>query len=79
MDYFEYKGKIYPYKSVYFQNENMNYIISCEELNSVLLPDSSSYDSEEAKYIDEQIFFFVPKNILNESNEIIERYVKEAL
>ena len=79
MECFEYKGKTYPYKSVYFQNENLNYIISCEELNSVLLPDGSSYVSEEAKYIDEQVFFFVPKNLLNESNEQIERYVKEAL
>lgn len=79
MDYFEYKGKTYPYKSVYFQSENLSYIISCEELDSALLSDSSSYDSEEAKYIDEQFFFFVPKNILNESNEVIERYVKEAL
>ena len=79
MEYFEYKEKTYPYKSVYFQNENLNYIISCEELNSALLSDSSSYDSEEAKYIDEQIFFFVPQNVLNESDEVIERYVKEAL
>lgn len=79
MEYFEYKGKSYPYKSIYFQNANVNCIISCEELNSALLPDSSSYDSEEAKYIDEQIFFFVPEDIFNQSEEVIEKYVSEAL
>ena len=79
MDYFEYKGKSYPFRCAYFQNEDANYIVSCEKLNSVLLPDGSNYDSEEAKYIDEKIFFFVPENILDKSDETIEKYVSEAL
>lgn len=79
MDYFEYKGKSYPFRTVYFQNEDTSYIVSSEELNSVLLPDGSSYDSEEARYIDEKIFFFVSENILDKSDETIEKYVSEAL
>ena len=79
MEYFEYKGKAYPFKSVYFQNEGNEYIISTEALSSVLLPNGSDYDSDEAKCIDGKVFFFVPEDILNKSDEFIERYVGEVI
>jgi len=79
LEYFEYEGKSYPFKSVYFQNEDANYIISCEKLNKVLLPNGFDYDSDKAKNIDEQIFFFVPDDMINESDEVIEKYVSEAI
>ena len=79
MRYFEYKGKTYPFKSVYFHNEDAQFIISCEELDTTLMPNGSDYDSEEAKDIDEKVFFFVPYRILNKSDEIIEKYVNETL
>lgn len=79
MEYFEYKGKSYPSKSVYFQNENNEYIISKEDLSSALLQNGSDYDSDEARYIDEKIFFFVPEDILTKSDEFIERYVDEGI
>ena len=79
MMYFEYKGKHYPFKYVYFKNEDTQHIISCEELDTVLIPNGSDYDSDQAKDIDEKIFFFVPYSVLNESDEIIEKYVNEAL
>ena len=43
------------------------------------MPNGSDYDSEEAKDIDEKVFFFVPYRILNKSDEIIEKYVNETL
>ena len=76
---FEYKGKSYPYKAVYFQNEGVDYIVSCEDLNAALLPNGVDYDSDEARHIDEQVFFFVPDAVLNESDEFIEEYVSAAM
>lgn len=79
MEYFEYKGKNYPYKLVYFQNEDIEYLISCEELNSILFSKNADYDSDYAKKIDEQIMFYVPMNILRESDDEIEKFVNEAI
>ena len=79
MDYFEYKGKNYPYKTIYFQSEENAYIVATEELEHVLLPDGCTYDSEEARCIDEQIFFFVGDDILSQPDDFIEKYVTESL
>lgn len=79
MNYFEYKGISYPFKSIYFHSADAEYIVSCEDLEKALLPDGSSYDSEEARFIDEQIFFFLSFDMLNQSEEVIEQYVSEAL
>lgn len=79
MNYFDYNGKNYPFKTIYFQSVENEYVIATEELERDLLPDSESYNSEEAKLIDEQIFFFVPDNIFRQSEQIIEKYVNEAL
>ena len=79
MNYFDYSGKNYPFKTIYFQSEENDYIIATEELEHDLLFDSESYNSEEAKLIDAQIFFFVPENILEKSDDIIEKYVMESL
>ena len=79
MNYFEYNGKNYPFKTIYFQSEENDCIIATEELEHELLPNSESYNSEEAKLIDEQIFFFVPDNILEKADNLIEKYVMESL
>ncbi len=79
MDCFEYKGKSYPFKCVFFRSEGMGLIVSCEDLARALLPNGSEYDSEEARLIDEQVFFFVPNDVLNKEEEAIEKYVGEAI
>lgn len=79
MEYFEYNGKSYPFKSVYFQNDNSEYNISTEDLSYELFPNGSDYDSDEARDIDEKIFFFVPERILNNSDAFIEKYISEAI
>ena len=64
---------------MYFQNENSSYIIAQESFERILWAENGTYVSDEAKSIDEQIFFFVPDEILNQSEELIEKYVSEAL
>lgn len=78
-EFFEYNGEKYPCKAVFFQNENVSYIIAQESLERILWNENGTYVSDETKSIDEQIFFFVPDEILNQSEELIAKYVSEAL
>ena len=54
----EYKGKEYP--AVWVEIPGWGeYIVSVESLEKELLPDGVTYTDEEARYIDEQIFYYV--------------------
>lgn len=77
-DFFQYKNKKYPYKSIYLPDDNQFYTISIEELDSVLFP-NDVYDSEEARFIDEQIFCFVPEEIFRSSDDVIRKYISENI
>ena len=79
IDFFEYNGNQYPYKTIYFHTDSCYYIIATDDLENVLLPDGENYDSEFARKIDEQIFFFVPNEIFNFSDNKIEQFVGKAL
>ena len=50
-------------------------IIASTALNKKLVTEKGSYTSEEARYIDEQIYFFVTPGKLKLSNQALSNYV----
>jgi len=50
-------------------------IIASTALNKRLVTEKGSYTSEEARYIDEQIYFFVTPGKLKLSNQALSNYV----
>lgn len=55
----EYKGKEYQARLVEIPGWGER-VVSVESLEKELLPDGARYADEEARWVDEQIFFYVP-------------------
>ena len=53
-----------------------NVIISVSSLNEILLNENGSYISEEAKHIDEQIFYFLEDNEIEFNDEVLIKLIK---
>lgn len=62
MNTINFKGNKYPVKSIDFPFSER--IISTINLNHNLMNEDGSYYSEEARFIDEQIFYFVEEKVL---------------
>lgn len=61
MQIIEFKNKEYKIRELYLKDFG-NISISTSSLNERLVRKSGSYVSEEARYIDEQLFFFVEED-----------------
>ncbi len=66
-------------KTIYSVEDNCHYTIATENYERVLIPDGSSYSSEEAKFIDEEIFCYVPEDVFFSSEEQIWNFIKENI
>jgi len=66
-----FNGKNYPARNI------DGHIISVESLEDALLTDSCDYYSLEAKMIDEEIYFYVPANVIEYSDENLSRYLEQ--
>ena len=53
-------------------------IIASTELNNILISEDGEYKSDEARYIDEQIYFFLEPDKLNFSDTALSLYVNGA-
>lgn len=65
-DAISYKGKLYPVKEYYIKDFG-DRLISVESFENALIKDGD-YVDDEARAIDEQIFYFVPDRLWNNAN-----------
>lgn len=66
-----FNGKNYPARHI------DGHIVSVENLEEVLLNDDCDYVSDKAKEIDEEIYFYVPSNVISYSDENLSRYLEQ--
>jgi hypothetical protein len=63
LDYIIFAENMYPARKVAIEGYGSELMISTEDLEAVLINEDGGYTSPEARLIDEQIFFYVPKGI----------------
>lgn len=71
MIWINFNNKIYPARSI------DDHIVSVESLEKVLLTDDCDYVSDTAKKIDEEIYFYVPANVIEYADEDLSRYLEQ--
>ncbi len=74
----EFNGKEYPTKLLDIPNFGEK-LISVESLEKTLFDTEGFYVSDEARVIDEKIFFFVPDDIIDEDEKEIAEFVEEVV
>ena len=80
LDFIIFAENMYPARNVAIEGYGSELIISTEDLETVLINEDGGYTSTEARLIDEQIFFYVPKRIAvdcsdEEVAEFVHRYL----
>ncbi len=74
-------GKEYPAKSIFVDVDGIcgERLISVDSLEVALMTKDGAYVSEEARSIDEDIFFFVPDNVIDKDDEALRSFVEEMV
>lgn len=73
MDFINYNDKNYPLREI--KLPEFGYVtISTESLSKLLLNDDSCYTTQEAKYIDEKVFYFIEDDKINLSDKDLKKY-----
>ena len=76
LDFIVFAENKYPTRKVAIEGYESALMISIEDLEAVLINGDGGYTSPEARLIDEQIFFYVPKRIAMDcSDEEVAEYV----
>ena len=80
LDFIVFAENKYPTRKVAIEGYESALMISTEDLEVVLIDEDGGYTSPEARLIDEQIFFYVPKRIAvdcsdEEVAEFVHRYM----
>ena len=80
LDFILFAENMYPARKVAIEGYGSELIISTEDLETVLINEDGGYTSTEARLIDEQIFFYVPKRIAvdcsdEEAAKFVHRYL----
>ncbi len=78
MNSITFNGETFPGRWIYFPAEGHTYLVSIESLDRKLFS-NGVYATEEAERIDNQIFFFVPDEIIYEDDAYIQKFVEEAI
>ena len=76
MSQIEFENRKFKIRDVNVLNEGIK-VISSLELNKILFQENGDYKSDEARFIDEQIYFFVDSSKLKLSNRLLSDYVKK--
>lgn len=81
MDKISFNGKDYPCISIDLDNENFKgtCTISTESLKYRLFNEDGSYVSDQAKAVDEGIFFYAPDKLIDKNEELIRDFVNDSL
>lgn len=76
LDFIVFAENKYPIRKVAIEGYESAFMISTEDLEAVLINEDGGYTSPEARLIDEQVFFYVPKRIAVDcSDEEVSEYV----
>ena len=80
LDYIIFAENMYSARKVAIEGYESALMISTEDLEAVLINEDGGYTSPEARLIDEQVFFYVPKRIAvdcsdEEVVEFVHRYM----
>ena len=76
LDFIVFAENKYPTRKVAIEGYESELTISTEDLEAVLINEDGGYSSPEARLIDEQIFFYVPKRIAVDcSDEEVAEYI----
>lgn len=80
LDFIIFEEGTYPVRYVAIEGRKSELMISTEDLEAVLINEDGGYTSPEARLIDEQILFYVPKRIAvdcsdEEVAEFVHRYM----
>ena len=80
LDFIVFAENKYPTRKVAIEGYGSERMISTEDLEAVLINEDGGYSSPEARLIDEQIFFYVPKRIAvdcsdEEAAKFVHRYM----
>lgn len=75
--YIEFNGKSYPAREVCL--EDNDYTISVSSLNEALLDGNGNYVSENAKNIDEDIFYYLEDSDIEKPDEEIIKILEDNL
>ena len=76
LDFIVFAENMYPARKVAIESYGSELTISTEDLEDVLINEDGGYTSTEARLIDEQVFFYVPKRIAVDcSDEEVAEYI----
>ena len=76
LDFIVFAENKYPTRKVAIEGYESALMISTEDLEAVLINEDGGYTSPEARLIDEQVFFYVPKRIAVDcSDEEVAEYI----
>ena len=80
LDFIIFAENMYSARKVAIAGYGSELMISTEDLEAVLINEDGGYSSSEARLIDEQIFFYVPKRIAvdcsdEEAAEFVHRHL----
>lgn len=80
LDFIIFAENMYSARKVAIAGYGSELMISTEDLEAVLINEDGGYSSPEARLIDEQIFFYVPKRIAvdcsyEEAAEFVHRHL----
>ena len=64
LDFILFEGSTYPVRYVAIEGCESELMISTEGFEAVLINEDGGYTSSEARVIDEQIFYYVPEELL---------------
>lgn len=79
-DYVEFNGRLYALRLIDFGPEWGIYFVGSAQLLSLLWDDDSGYTSDEAQWVDELIFYFIPTHYFKLSDdELRDRILSEIV
>lgn len=81
MGLLNFDGKEYPTRLIALDMPDLSgyQLISVDRLDVALMTRDGCYVSEEARAIDEEVFFYVPDSMIDEDEQTLMRYVKEMV
>ena len=74
----EFKGRVYALRLIDFGKDWGNYFVGSIHLNYLLFDEDEGYTCDQAQYVDELIFYFIPIHYFKLSDdELRDKILKE--
>lgn len=70
-DYVEFKGRLYALCLIDFGPEWGSYFVGSAQLHALLWDDNNGYTCDQAKWVDQLIFYFVPTHYFKLSDDAL--------